>query len=131
MHFYGSEPEMCLQDRERHMIVIASHQQLPLISRIMLKDREVVSSMEKSCAQAMKNFDYRLGAFMSRQIGEKTAYGFHYTYTAEGVPMEGECCFVKDGKLMYNLFVYYREEMREDSEATWESILDSVKWMEA
>ena len=128
MHFYGARPEMCLQDRDHHMIVIATHRQLPLISRMMLKDRELVRSMEQSCAQAMKNYDYRLIEFLDRQLGGKTAFCFRYTYSAEGVPMEGESCFIRDGKLLYSLYVYYREQLRADSISTWESILDSVSW---
>ena len=84
---------------------------------MMLKDKEVVSSLEKSCAQAMKNFDYSLMEFMSRQIG--------------GVPMEGECFTIRDGKLLYNLYVYYRKQLRDTSAGTWESIMDSIKWVEA
>ena len=129
MHFYGREPAVCLQDKDLHMIVIISYQDLPLISRIMLNDREVVSSMERSCAQAMKSYEYRLIEFMNRQIGGKTGYGFHYTYSVEGVPMAGECCSVRDGKLMYNLYAYYREQLREDSAAAWETIVESVKWI--
>lgn len=98
---------------------------------MMLKDKEVVSSLEKSCAQAMKNFDYSLVEFMSRQIGGKTAYGFRYFYTAEGVPMEGECFTIRDGKLLYNLYVYYRKQLRDASAGTWEFIMDSIKWVEA
>ena len=131
MHFYVSEPEVCLQDKERHMIVIMNHQQLPLISRMMLKDKEVVSSLEKSCAQAMKNFDYSLVKFMSQQIDGKMAYGFRYIYTAEAVPMEGECFTIRDGKLLYNLYVYYRKLLRDDSVSKWESIMDSIKWVKA
>ena len=128
MHFYGSEPELCLQEKEHHMFFVASHQQLPLISRIMLKDREIVGRMEQSCAQAMKNYDYRLIDFLTRQIGGKTAFCFRYAYSAEDVPMEGESCFIRDGKDMYNLYVYYREQLREESTDIWESILDSIKW---
>lgn len=98
---------------------------------MMLKDKEVVSSLEKSCAQAMKNSDYSLVEFMSRQIGGKTAYGFRYIYTAEGVPMEGECFTIRDGKLLYNLYVYYRKQLRDTSAGTWESIMNSIKWVEA
>ena len=129
LHFYGSEPDLCLHDKDRHMIVIVNHQKLPLISRIMLKDKEMIGSLEKTCAQTMVDFDYRLQEFLSRQIGGKTAHGFRYTYTADGIPMEGESCFIRDGKLMYNLYVYYRKQLREESSATWKTILESVKWV--
>ena len=131
MHFYGREPEMCMSDKDRYMLVIAGYQQLPLISRIMLKEGEVVRSMEKSCSLAMKDFNYKLQEFMSRQIGGKTASCFRYTYSAEEVPMEGESCFIRDGKLIYSLYVYYRKQLREESLTAWESILDSIKWANA
>ena len=130
MHFYGREPELCMLDKERHMVITAGCQQLPLLSRLMLKDKEIASSMEKSSAQAMKNFDYSLIEFTDRQIGGKTASCFRYCYVAESIEMEGESCFIKDGKDLYSLYVYYRRQLREISIPVWESVLDTVSWVE-
>ena len=128
MHFNNGEPELCMRDSDRHMIVIACGQQLPLLARVVLRERELVSNYEKALANKMRGFGYKLEGFSERQVGGKTAICFRYTYLAEGIPMEGESCFIRDGKLMYNLYVYYREQLREDSVATWESILDTVSW---
>ena len=120
--------EVCLRDPERQMIISAGYQKLPLLARMTLKDREIVSSLEKTVSKAMAGNSYRLSGFAERNVGGKEGNCFRYTYTAESIPMAGEACFVRDGILMYSLYVYYRQAREAESLSVWELFLNTVRW---
>ena len=122
-------PEVCFRDSDRQMIVCASHRKLPLLARAVLNDREIVSSMEKNVSNAMAANDYKLIGFSERDVGGKTGNCFRCNYVAEGISMASEACFVRDGSMVYNLYVYYRLSRESESLYVWESILNSIIWM--
>ena len=121
-------PEYCLKDPDRQMVISAWFQKLPLIARMTLKDGEIVGNLEKTLSKAMAPNGYSLSEFAQRNVGGREGTCFRYTYTAEGIPMAGEACFVRDGSMLYNLYVYYRQAREEESLSVWESFLNTVRW---
>ena len=112
-----------LSDPERHMIVTAGTKQINGFSAALLNARDLAKNMEKQIRKPMASLGYRCEGFRQQTVGGRTAEGFRYSYTAQGVGMTGESYVVKDGKSLYYLHAYMRTELLEASLPVWEEVL--------
>lgn len=120
-------PGVCLSDPERHMMVSIGWQQVGGLTSMLLKSGDIVKNSEKAVSKSMQSYGYQREGFLQRSIAGNQAEGFAYTYEAQGVPMYGQSCAMKVGKVFYYFHCYARQALREESLKVWEEILDSVR----
>ena len=124
---YGGQPNWCIKDPERHIIITVSWKKSGFAA-LLTSSGEVARSMEKHISKASEPFGYELQGFITRNLGEKTTDGFCYTYTAQGIPMTTETHSLKNKKMFYYINIYMRTELLSESETTTASILESCHW---
>ena len=126
LNFIGGAEGVCLSDPERHVVVSVGEKQINGFSALVLSGKDLAKRMEKQISKPMEAYDYHLEGFFTRQIADKTASGFRYTYKSQGVEMLGESYVVKDGKHLVYFHLYARKALREESLAVWNGILDTI-----
>ena len=126
MSFTEKGPTLCLKDPARHMIVSIGRKDIPGFSALMLNRKNIAINAEEYVRKANSNFGYRPGEFFERNIGNDNAYGFSYSYEAQGIPMYAECFAVKKKNKIYYYNLYIREEEKEKNLQVWDEMLSSV-----
>ena len=127
LNIKGNGPGVCLSNPERHIIVSIGWQQVGGLTSLLLKSGDIVKNSEKAIRKSMQSYGYQLEGFLQRSIAGNKADGFAYTYEAKEIPMYGQSCAMKIGKVFYYFHFYARQAFREESLEIWEEILDSVR----
>ena len=94
----------------------------------LFSEETLAKGAEKGIRKASGAYGYRLLGFGECRVGGKTGTSFRYTYQAQGIDMAAECCVVKVNGTFFYLYVYYREERKEESCRIWKEILERVRW---
>jgi len=123
----GDKPNWCIKDPDRHIIFAVSWKK-SAFSALLLKSEEVAQKMESRLRKPMEQFGYHLQGFISKDAGGKTADGFRYDYTSQGVGMTAESFSIKNGKVFYYINIYMRTELLSESEPVVHSLMDSFRW---
>ncbi|MBO5994990.1 MAG: hypothetical protein J6Q41_05710 [Firmicutes bacterium] len=117
-----------VSDPDRHMLVSIGWRPLNLAARLNgVKD--LMKAVEKGISKDMQPFGYKFVNSADLDIDGELAECFNYEYTAEEIDMIGQTIVIKRNKLMYNIHLYARKELKEASLETWKEILDSIKWV--
>ncbi len=80
------------------------------------------------CSRKKGSFACRRSREVPQSRDGKEAKGFRYEYEAQGIGMTGDALAIKRDKTLYYLYIYARTELREESLALWEEILNSIRW---
>lgn len=126
MNYTGEGNAIFLRDEERHMVVSVGEKEIPGFSALMLNQKEIAKNTEGYIKKANSSYDYRLGEFFERNIGNDTGNGFSYGYVAKDTAMYAECFTVKKKKKVYYYYLYTREEQKEKNLGIWDEILSSI-----
>ncbi len=128
LHAYGEPPRFCISDPERHILLCAGWKPAGLAGWLA-GVADIARGAEARIRTPMRQFGYRRDEFCSRLLGGRKAEGFRYQYQAQGVYMIGETWVMKENKTIYNIHVYFRRALKEDSRPVIEEILGSIRWM--
>ncbi|MBQ6263945.1 MAG: hypothetical protein IJK60_00660 [Clostridia bacterium] len=115
MNFYGSIPDLCINDPEKHITVSIAYKKYGALAAALSNRKGVVKSMSKKTAALMKEFNFRPNGFITQKAGAFTADGYGYSYDAQGINMLGRSFVVKSGRTFYYIHCYYRKELEEES----------------
>ncbi len=122
-----SGPGVCLKDEDRHIVVSLGWRRTGLLDAL-LNGKDLTKSAQGRIANVMRPYGYQLTGYLNRQAGGESISGFGYTYTAQNIAMEGECCAVKKDKTVYYLHFYARKAFRDEAFRLWEEILKNARW---
>ncbi len=116
-----------LSDPKRHMIVTFGHMKLGLAPSLLLSGGDLTKHMEKRIRKPMEEYGYTRERFTERTAAGLQAYGFRYTYKAQGTAMLGESCVAKSGRTVYTFHLYVREALRDEGLALWDELLNNAR----
>ena len=120
-------PQWAAKDPDRHMIISIAWKKSGFAA-LLLNAQDVAKKMEAQIARLMAPLGYANQRTIETDLAGAQASGFLYTYTAQGTPMAAETLSVKQGKTFYYIYCYMREALLDESLATLDEILASVKW---
>ena len=128
LNFMKEGPGICLSDPERHILVSVAYKKIGGFSNLLLNEKDLVKNMEAGIAKAMRPFDFQKAGAVQRTVGGRAAEGFSYTYMAQSVAMYAEALLVRSGKTIFYLYLYAREELKQESIPVWEELLAGAEW---
>lgn len=128
LRYAGSGSAAVLKSEEDHMIVNLGYKPTGRLLGSLVNETVLAKGAEKAIRKASEAYDYHLLGFGECRVGGKAGQSFRYTYRAQGIDMAAECCIVKVNGTYFYLYVYYREERKEESCRIWKEILDRVRW---
>ncbi len=117
----------CFRDDDRHIIVSLGFRKEGLLSGL-LNGNDLIKPAQRRMAWVMRAYGYQWLKEDTRLVGGKEARCFQYTYTAQGISMLGECCAIREGKILYYLHCYVRREYEEPGLQTWKDVLAKARW---
>jgi hypothetical protein len=117
---------ICLSDPDRHILVSIGWKQPPKLALVMLNSRDLAKNAEKQISKAMQPYGHTAKGGRQRQIAGTEAYGFGYEYTAQGIPMYAESFTMKKKRTVYYFHFYARTELKDESLAVWNELLDGI-----
>lgn len=121
-------PDWVMADEERHILFSASWKAIPAFASFLLGAKDMAKNMKKRYGEAAESAGYTFGEIRKIMIGGEKAYGYPFSYEAEGVAMCGDSIVVKKGKNYYFFHTYYREAMKEESEKLLEELYGSISF---
>ena len=127
LNMAGGGETLCLTNEEGHMVVSMGWKEVGAFAGLLLHLIRPVKSVEAGVNRSMAPYGYRRETDLTRQIGGQKAEGFRYTYVAGGTPMAGESYVIREGRSLTFFHVYLRRELREESLAKWNELLDAVQ----
>ena len=119
-------PAWCMADEDRHLLVSSSWKSIPKWASIVLGTKDMAKNMRKRYGESANDAGYKLGSLRKFNIGKETAYGYPFTYVAEGINMCGDSIVVKKGNTYYFFHSYYRESLKNIYEPMLEEIYSSI-----
>lgn len=119
-------PAWVMSNEEKHLLFSVSWKAIPAIASMLLGPKDMVKNMKKRYGEAAADKGYTFGDIEKLTIGGEKAYGYPFSYTAEGIEMCGDSFVIKRGKQYYFFHTYYREELKEESEKLLEEIYGSI-----
>lgn len=128
MGISGNDQVEMFSDPERHMLINVGWRPMNLAGRLNTV-KDMMKSVEAGISKQMQPYGYRYVTESALEVDGVKAEVMEYEYTAEGIDMFGETVVIKANKIMYNIHLYARKELKETSLETWHEILDSVKWV--
>ncbi len=128
LNFSGEAPQWCIRDEERHVIFTIAWKKTNALFSMVLSEKDVAKSMEKSLRGSMQSVNYQLEEFVSSSLDGKSAEGFTYDYVVDDVGMHGIIYSVKQKKCFYYIYGYIRQQLRKEGEEAVEQILNSISW---
>ena len=120
-------PGISIIDPERHIIVSIGWRKTALGSMMMDADG-VAKNMEASMSRMMKGAGYQKSELVQRDLGGQNAYGFDFSYEAQGETIYGSSYVVEKGKTFYYFNFYGSMNRKEENEQLWNGMLNSIKW---
>ena len=117
---------LCLTNEAEHMLVSIGWKEVNVGVSLLLRLIRPVKSVEASVTRSMGPYGFQRETSLAREIGGQNAEGFRYTYTA-GVPMVGETYVIRQARSLTFFHVYLRQELRDESLAKWNQLLDAVQ----
>ena len=129
LHFLAEGSGVALSDPERHMLVSVAWTRFAGYTPLLLSNHALAKKTESDIRKGMQALGYRRESFLQRNVGGKSAEGFGYTYTAQGVAMYGESCTLKSRRALFYFHLYARDALREQSLPVWEALLSDAEWI--
>ena len=126
LHLPEGDDSLCLISEEDRMVVSVGWKQVNAFAGLILHLISPVTSMEAGVHQSMAPYGYRRETALTRQIGDRKAEGFRYTYTAGDNPMVGESYVIREGRSLTFFHVYLSAALQEQGLARWNALLDAV-----
>ena len=123
-------PAWVMKNEERHFMFTVSWKAVPALASFLLGPKDMAKNMMKRYGDAAEGAGYSFGELRKIIIGGEKAYGFPYSYVAEGIDMCGDSIVIKKKKTFYFFHTFYREEMKEESEKLLEEIYSSINFGE-
>ena len=127
IRFLGGVQGECLSDPERHILFSVAWKRIGGFAALILSEKDIAKAMEFRIREPMEAYGYIPEGFSGRLIGGKKAFCFRYAYEVEGVAMRGESMAFKDGKTVWYVHFYYRQEMEAESRPVAEEMLASLR----
>jgi len=121
-------PAWVMVNDEKHFMFSVSWKEIPKMASLILNTKDMAKNMRKRYGEAAEGAGYTFGDMRKIKIGNETAYGYPYSYVAEGIPMCGDSIVIKKGKTCYFFHTYYREAMKEENEPLLEDIYSSIRF---
>ena len=128
LQFFGGDGK-CIKDPERHILITIGVKTLGAISSLLINAEEAAKKAESSVRKPMEQFGYIRGGFITKDIGGEKAEGFCYEYKSQGINMSGETFCVKQGKTLYYFNIYFRSDLKDESEKIIYEIISSVRFL--
>ncbi len=128
MKFYGDSTGICIRNEKKHMIVTIGSKKINGFSNLLLNNKDLVNLTQEDIARAMRPYDYKLASSLMETADGQEMRGFAYDYIAEGVPMYGEAYVAKKDRKIYYLYLYVRQECKEDGIGLWKKMIGDLKW---
>ena len=122
----GGGESLCLANEAEHIMVSIGWKDVNALAGLLLYIIPPVTSTEAAVTQSMDRFGYKRERMLQRTIGGQGAKGFRYTYAAGGTDMVGESYVIRQGRSLTFFHAYFRAELRDQSLAQWERLLDGV-----
>ncbi len=126
--YYKELPSWCVRDEDRHIMLSVSWVRSFGPFAAITRSEDVAKNMEKKIRKLMAQSDYRLDAFIRRDLGGKNADGFRYEYSAQDTEMTGETFSVRNGRMFYYIYYYARTELQEESGRILDEIFRTAEW---
>ena len=123
-------PNWVMADEDKHILFSVSWKVIPKIASFLLSTKDMAKSMKKRYGEAAEGAGYNFGEIRKIMIGGEKAYGYPFSYEAEGVAMCGDSIVVKKGKTCYFFHTYYREAMKEENEKLLEELYGTISFGE-
>ena len=112
--FLNDEKGMCISDPDSHILISVGYQQINGFSALMLSGKDIAVKDEKIIGRRIRDLGYQREGFLRRKASGKTAEGFGYTYDKNGIRMYGEYLIIKNGRTLCYLYLYTRNELKEN-----------------
>lgn len=128
IQFLNDEKGICINDPERHIIISSGYQQVNGFAAMILSGKDIITRDEKIIAKWMETLGYCREGFVKKDVSGKKADGMCYTYTKNDLKMYAESLVIKNGKTLYYLYYYTRNELKENNAPIWEGILSGIQW---
>ena len=119
-------PEWVMANEDKHFMFTVSWKEIPALASFLLGPKDVAKSMKKRYGEAAEGAGYTFGEIRNLTIGGQKAFGYPFSYEAEGVAMCGDSIVIKKGKTCYFCHTYYREAMKEESEKLLEELYSEI-----
>ena len=110
------------------MMVTVGTKQINGITNFLLSNKDLLKKTEEDIAHAMKPYGYALSEYLTENADGQEIRGFAYEYEAEGKAMYGQAYVTKKDKVVYYLYLYVRNENKENGLKLWKKIIDGLKW---
>ncbi len=128
MNMLEDGPGKIFTDPDRHIIISVGWKPLGFVTSLLLGTKDAANNMKTSIRRAMEPYNFHEGPSCRKTLDRETIDGFSYSYEAQGIKMYSEAYVTKHNKVFYYLYIYAREELKEESLRTWNSILASAEW---
>ena len=115
VRYYKKAPDLALADKERHIRALMGFQELSLLPRLILSEKDMIKNAEKLLKKQLKGFGFRTEGFSTRRIGGKNAQALRYTYAAQGIDMVGEYILIKEGAMLWYFHFFFRQAQQDES----------------
>ena len=125
---HGGDPyRWGVRDREKHVLLIAMWKQyFPLLA--WLADLKAMAKKnEQMTRKVYEKHNYKLLGFESMRIGDIKAEGYRFSYSVENIRQTVTNYLVKDGKTVYALMCFGREENLAADQAEFRGIMESLR----
>ncbi len=117
----------CIKDTDRHIVISMAWKKAGLFAAAA-EPSDAIKKMEANIRKAQAPFDYQLDEFKKKDLGGRSAEGIRFHYVVQNTEMTSESYITKNGRTFYYLHFYGRTELKEESLAVWEEILNSISW---
>ncbi len=112
----------------RHMLISASWKDIPKWASLLLGTKDMAKNMRKRYGESASDAGYIMGDLRKFEIGSEKAYGYPFSYVAEGINMCGDSVVVKKKNTYYFFHTYYREALKDEYASVLEDIYRSIRF---
>ena len=121
-------PAWVMKNNDTHFMFSVSWKAIPALAAFLMGAKDMAKTMHKRFGAAAGDAGYTIGEIREIMIGGVKAYGYPYSFVADGIAMCGDSIVVKKKKTYYFFHTYYREEMKEENEALLEEIYSEINF---
>ena len=124
----SGNPQLCLKDDERHIIVSFGCKEVNGLASMVLNEKDLAKQTEKELRKPFEAFGYRFDSFVSQSVAGQKAEGYLYDYDVQDTEMSGKTLCLKKDKVFYYIYAYFRRAEKEESLKAFDELLETVVW---
>jgi hypothetical protein len=117
-----------LWDKERHVMFLVDAKKYSGFMLMMTDIQKIAKRNEELNRKLYTNLGYEAEGGFKREVGGLSAEGYRFSFHVENANQSAVCLLVLHGKTVYRFTINGRTENREENEALFAEILDTIEF---